>query len=174
MTITCITALAYVDDYTVRLNVFSTCLWQGVAAADPESYLKDLCNRVDIQRDTEAGNTPVWYGEFSLATQFNATDDFLCKWADAQKLMYSQNAGWLFWNFKTECTSSYARQWSYFEGLKRGYLTKDPSQLNDPDVCVPYRNISSNSTASRRDDTVSTNHLRSVWSRKFSKPIRIH
>jgi hypothetical protein len=41
------------------------------------------------------GNTPVWYGEFSLATQFNATDDFLRKWADAQKLMYGQGAGWL-------------------------------------------------------------------------------
>jgi hypothetical protein len=41
------------------------------------------------------GNLPVWYGEWSLATQFNATDDFLCKWADAQKLTYSQGAGWL-------------------------------------------------------------------------------
>jgi hypothetical protein len=41
------------------------------------------------------GNSPVWYGEWSLATQFNATDDFLCKWADAQKLAYSQSAGWL-------------------------------------------------------------------------------
>jgi len=43
----------------------------------------------------EAWITPVWYGEFSLATQFNATDDFLRKWADAQKLTYSQSAGWL-------------------------------------------------------------------------------
>ncbi|KAF8493036.1 glycoside hydrolase family 5 protein [Russula emetica] len=146
----------------------------GVAAADPEAYLQDLCNRDDIRRDTEAGNTPVWYGEFSLATQFNATDDFLRKWADAQKLMYSQNAGWLFWSFKIESTSPFARQWSYFEGLERGYLTKDPSQLHDPDVCVPYRNTSSNSTASRRDNTVSANVLRSAWSHKFSKPIRIH
>ena len=42
-----------------------------------------------------AGDIPVWYGEFALSTQFNATDDFLRKWADAQKLMYSQDAGWL-------------------------------------------------------------------------------
>ncbi|KAI0271116.1 glycoside hydrolase superfamily [Russula aff. rugulosa BPL654] len=149
----------------------------GVAAADPESYLKDLCNRNDIQRDTEAGNTPVWYGEFSLATQFNATvatGEFLRKWADAQKLVYSQSAGWLFWSFKIESTSPYARQWSYFEGLDQEYLTMDPSQLYDPDVCVPYTNTSSNSTASRRDNTVSANHLRSAWSHKFSKPIRIH
>ena len=41
------------------------------------------------------GDLPLWYGEWSLATQFNATDDFLYKWADAQKLMYSQTAGWL-------------------------------------------------------------------------------
>jgi hypothetical protein len=42
-----------------------------------------------------AGDLPLWYGEWSLATQFNATDDFLYKWADAQKLAYSQTAGWL-------------------------------------------------------------------------------
>jgi len=27
---------------------------------------------------------------------------------------------------------------SYMEGLRRGYLTKDPSKFNDPDVCVPW------------------------------------
>jgi glucan endo-1,6-beta-glucosidase len=41
------------------------------------------------------GNSPVWYGEWALSTQFNATDDFLRKWADAQKLVYSRSAGWL-------------------------------------------------------------------------------
>ena len=41
------------------------------------------------------GNSPVWYGEWALSTQFNATDEFLFKWADAQKLVYSQDAGWL-------------------------------------------------------------------------------
>jgi len=98
----------------------------------------------------EARNTPVWYGEFSLATNFNAsaTDDFLRKFADAQKLVYSQDAGWLFWSFKIEDTSPQAREWSYLEGLKRGYFTKDPSQFHDPDVCVPYRNTSSHSSAS--------------------------
>ncbi|KAH9991331.1 glycoside hydrolase superfamily [Russula compacta] len=125
---------------------------QGVAAANPEAYLQNLCNRNDIQEDVSAGNTPAWYGEFSLGTEFNATDDFLIKWADAQKLMFSQGAGWLFWSFKFENTSSYARQWSYFEGLKRGYFTEDPSQLYDPNVCVPYRNSSSNSTTSKHDD----------------------
>jgi len=149
----------------------------GVADSNPEAYLQNLCNRNDIQRDTAAGNTPVWYGEWALSTQFNATDEFLCKWADAQKLMYSQSAGWLFWSFKIEDTSPYARQWSYFEGLDRGYLTKDPSQLHDPNVCVPYRNVSGSSTASKRDTTVPLNHLRSAARarrHKLSEPVRIH
>jgi hypothetical protein len=35
--------------------------------------------------------TPEW----GLPTQFNATDAFLYKWADSQKLAYSQGAGWI-------------------------------------------------------------------------------
>ena len=27
---------------------------------------------------------------------------------------------------------------SYFQGLKLGYLTQDPSQYNNPDICAPY------------------------------------
>jgi hypothetical protein len=29
---------------------------------------------------------------------------------------------------------------SYLEGIKRGYLTEDPSDFNDPNVCDPYIN----------------------------------
>ncbi|KAI0249698.1 glycoside hydrolase family 5 protein [Lactifluus subvellereus] len=107
----------------------------GIADNNTEAYLRDICNRNDFQRDTTFGVSPVWVGEWALSTQFDATDDFLRKWADAQKLAYSQGAGWLFWNFKIENTSSLARQWSYIEGLRRGYLTMDPSQVNDPNVC---------------------------------------
>lgn len=71
----------------------------------------------------------MWVGEWALSTQFNATDDFLKKWADAQKLAYSQGAGWLvgffhhrdqighiyttsqFWSFKLESTNPLVRQW---------------------------------------------------------------
>ncbi|KAI0249705.1 glycoside hydrolase family 5 protein [Lactifluus subvellereus] len=109
-----------------------------VAKPDPNSYLQDICNRNDIQRDTALGNSPVWVGEWSLSTQFYATDDFLRQWADAQKLAYSQGAGWLFFNFKIE-TSGLERQWSYIEGVRRGYLTMDPSQVNDPNVCAAYK-----------------------------------
>jgi hypothetical protein len=74
-------------------------------------------------------NTPMWVGEWALSTQFNATDDFLKKWADAQKLAYSQGAGWLvrsfylrdqigciyptsqFWSFKLEATNPLVTQW---------------------------------------------------------------
>ncbi|KAG2353770.1 glycoside hydrolase family 5 protein [Suillus spraguei] len=123
----------------------------GVAAADPKSYLTSICNLSRIQADATVGDSPLWFGEWGLSTQFNATDEFLYKWADAQKLAYSKGAGWIFWNFKTEISnltngSALARQWSYLEGLKFGFLTQDPAALHDPNVCVPYMNSTSNST----------------------------
>lgn len=33
--------------------------------------------------------------EWGLPTQFQATDQFLHQWADAQKLAYSKGAGWI-------------------------------------------------------------------------------
>lgn len=91
-----------------------------------------------VQADAALGNSPLWFGEWGLPTQFNATDDFLLQWADAQKLAYSQGAGWIvsslpvvlsprrllifgpatlrqqFWNFKVEISEAagdLARQW---------------------------------------------------------------
>ncbi|KAG2755145.1 glycoside hydrolase family 5 protein [Suillus brevipes Sb2] len=120
----------------------------GVAAADPTSYMISICNLTRVQADAAVGNSPLWFGEWGLPTQFNATDEFLYKWADAQKLAYSKGAGWIFWNFKTEVSkltngTALARQWSYLEGLKLGFLTQDPSALHDPNVCVPYMNSTS-------------------------------
>ncbi len=85
-----------------------------------------------VQQDASQGDSPLWFGEWALSTQFSASDDFLVKWADAQKLAYSQGQGWIvsifrpvheqvfttvvrqFWNFKT-VTSTQAcdlgRQW---------------------------------------------------------------
>ena len=48
-----------------------------------------------IQADAALGNSPLWFGEWGLPTQFNATNEFLYKWADAQKWAYSQSAGWI-------------------------------------------------------------------------------
>ncbi|KAJ7500884.1 glycoside hydrolase family 5 protein [Mycena galericulata] len=113
----------------------------GVADATPEAYLQSICNLNRIQRDATLGNSPLWFGEWGLPTQFVANDTFLKQWADAQKLAYSQDAGWLFWNFKvekSELAGDLARQWSYLEGVELGYLTQDPSVVNDPNVCDGY------------------------------------
>lgn len=120
----------------------------GVADATEEAYMENICNRKDVQSDAELNNKPLWYGEWGLSTQFNATDEFLHNWADAQKLTYSQGAGWLFWNFKieiSELAGDLARQWSYMEGVELGYLTQDPSQYNNISVCEPY--LTSTSTS---------------------------
>ncbi|KAJ7089803.1 glycoside hydrolase family 5 protein [Mycena belliarum] len=114
----------------------------GVADPNPDAYLTSICNLQRVQNDAALGNSPLWFGEWGLPTQFNATDAFLFQWADAQKLAYSQGAGWIFWNFKVENSAlagDLGRQWSYLEGVKRGYLTKDPSKVHDPNVCAPYK-----------------------------------
>ncbi|KXN91097.1 Glucan endo-1,6-beta-glucosidase B [Leucoagaricus sp. SymC.cos] len=118
----------------------------GVADPNPDAYMTHLCNLDRIQKDAELGNSPLFIGEWGLPTQFNATDEFLFKWADAQKLQYSKGAGWIFWKFKIEKSDKagdLARQWSYLEGVRRRYFTKDPSRLHDPNVCDPYTNSSS-------------------------------
>jgi len=115
----------------------------GVADPNPEAYLTSICNLTKVERDAALGNSPLWFGEWSISTNFDATDDFLNKWADAQKLMYSKSAGWIFWNFKLEDSRAAAeltRQWSYYKGIELGYLTEDPAAYHDPDVCAPYTN----------------------------------
>jgi len=115
----------------------------GVANATEDAYLTKLCNLDRLDSDYNVGDKPLWFGEWSLATQFNATDAFVKVWADAQKLIYGQGAGWFFWNFKiekSELEGSFPRQWSYFEGVALGYLTRDPSQFHNASVCDPYKN----------------------------------
>lgn len=53
-------------------------------------------------------------GEWSLATAFNTTTCFLKKFGDAQKLVYSKGAGWVFWYVRLSkmCIQSTAQQWS--------------------------------------------------------------
>ena len=58
-------------------------------------HLTILSDLQRIQNDAALGNSPLWFGEWGLSTQFNATDDFLYKWADAQKWAYSKGAGWI-------------------------------------------------------------------------------
>ncbi|KZV79972.1 glycoside hydrolase family 5 protein [Exidia glandulosa HHB12029] len=112
----------------------------GVAKAHTETaYMTHLCNLDRVAKDTAVRNTPVYFGEFSLATGWNATDSFLNIWADAQKLMYSQSSGWIFWSFKIEDGQDEKRQWDYFETLKRGYMTQNPASYHNSSVCATYK-----------------------------------
>jgi hypothetical protein len=62
---------------------------------------RKLCAKIvgpDLKRVEHAvviQNTPLWFGEWAISTGFPATDKFMRQWADAQKLMYSQSAGWI-------------------------------------------------------------------------------
>ncbi|CAE6454224.1 unnamed protein product [Rhizoctonia solani] len=111
----------------------------GVADPNAESYLKVICNTERVKQAREANNGPLVFGEWSLATNFNASGEFLSKWADAQKFIYAGQAdGWIFWNFKLEEGSSNTQYWSYYKGLEAGHFTKDPSKLANPDICKPW------------------------------------
>ncbi|KAI0630907.1 glycoside hydrolase family 5 protein [Trametes polyzona] len=115
----------------------------GVADPNPEAYMTSICNAQRIQNDTAQGDSPLWFGEWALSTEFNATDAFLYKWADAQKYVYSKSKGWIFWSFRFEHSpeaGDQPRQWSYLDGVQRGFFTKDPSQYHNPNVCAPYVN----------------------------------
>ncbi|KEP51497.1 glycoside hydrolase family 5 protein, partial [Rhizoctonia solani 123E] len=75
----------------------------GVADPNAESYLRSICNSDRVSQAAKAKNTPLVFGEWSLATNFNASAEFLFKWADAQKTIYAGQAdGWIFWTFKIE------------------------------------------------------------------------
>ena len=54
-----------------------------------------ICNLQRLQDDTALNNTPLWFGEWAISTGFNATDEFLYKWADAQKFAYGKDKGWI-------------------------------------------------------------------------------
>ena len=67
----------------------------GVADANPDAYLASICNLDRIKNAKKSGDTPLWFGEWSLGTNFNANDTFTRDWADAQKMAFSQGAGWI-------------------------------------------------------------------------------
>jgi hypothetical protein len=80
----------------------SNCLFNNnICSKQPPSQLEkcaDVCMGSDLQRVQNAvavQNTPLWFGEWAISTDFNATDEFMKQWADAQKLMYSKSAGWI-------------------------------------------------------------------------------
>ncbi|MBW0484287.1 hypothetical protein O181_024002 [Austropuccinia psidii MF-1] len=120
----------------------------SVAAPDIHSYLTKMCNDENYRKAQQNNEVPYGHGEFSLATSFNATDDELRAWGDAQKLKYSQGRFWTFWSFRVgtatnpPTTLKHPRQWSYLQAVESGLLPRDPSQYFDPSVCRPYLNKS--------------------------------
>ncbi|CAE6490971.1 unnamed protein product [Rhizoctonia solani] len=120
----------------------------GVADPNPDSYMRTICNTDRVQKAYSDNNNPLVFGEWSLATNFDATEGFLHDWADAQRHIYAGQAdGWIYWSLKIEGTSPYLRQWSYLQGLKNGYFKNDPAQLTNPNVCQRWI-TSSNGTTS--------------------------
>jgi len=117
----------------------------GVAPeATEESYMQTICNTARVADAVAIGNSPLYTGEWSLATAFSTTTDFLKKWGDAQKLAYAQGAGWTFWTWKIDADAmtypllgQYV-QWSYRDAVNAGIFTEDPADYFNEDVCTPY------------------------------------
>ncbi|KAG8689137.1 hypothetical protein FRC11_004014 [Ceratobasidium sp. 423] len=108
----------------------------GVADPNAESYMKVICNTDRVTKAREVGNSPLVFGEWSLATNFNASREFLQDWADAQRHIYAGQAdGWIFWSFKIEEGSPFVPAWTYLSAYKEGYFGNDPSKLTNPNVC---------------------------------------
>ncbi|KAF8749266.1 glycosyl hydrolase 5 (cellulase A) family [Rhizoctonia solani] len=112
----------------------------GVADPNPESYMKTICNTNRVARAKSVGNSPLVFGEWSVATNFNATPEFYQDWLDAQRTIYAGQAdGWLFWSYKLEKGNRYVPDMSWSATYEAGYFTKDdPSKLKNPDVCKPW------------------------------------
>jgi len=117
----------------------------GVAPnATEESYLQTICNLTRVADAASIGDAPLYTGEWSLATAFNTTTDFLKKWGDAQKLAAAEGAGWVFWTWKLDqdaktypILGQYI-QWSYRDAVAAGIFTAEPDDYFDKDVCAPY------------------------------------
>ncbi|KDN35897.1 hypothetical protein RSAG8_11205, partial [Rhizoctonia solani AG-8 WAC10335] len=111
----------------------------GVADANAESYMQVICNTDRVKNAVAANNSPLVFGEWSLATNFNASKEFLRDWSDAQRHIYAGQAdGWFFWSFKIEEGSANLPNWSFFASRAAGYFSDDPSKLANPDVCKPW------------------------------------
>ncbi|KZO99801.1 glycoside hydrolase family 5 protein [Calocera viscosa TUFC12733] len=112
----------------------------GVAPeATADSYLETICTIQRTQQSAAIGDAPMFYGEWSLCTNFDSNNTFLQQWSDSQKLIYGQSAGWIFWSLKMANDSTSAPiQWSYIDAVAAGVMTEDPAAFFNPDICAPY------------------------------------
>lgn len=80
------------------------CKWRSISKLHLQCVLRqsslqtpNMLYFIDLGRiaaDAALQNSPLFFGEWGLPTQFEATDEFLKKWADAQKIAYGKGAGW--------------------------------------------------------------------------------
>ncbi|EJT98876.1 glycoside hydrolase family 5 protein [Dacryopinax primogenitus] len=113
----------------------------GVADPNAESYLQTICNMNRTLQSAAIGDAPMWFGEWSLAVNFNTTNSFLQQWSDSQKFIYSQSAGWIFWALKiANDATAPPTQWSYIDAVNAGIMNPDPAALFNSSICDPYIN----------------------------------
>jgi hypothetical protein len=48
-----------------------------------------------VAQATAIGNAPLWAVEWAISTNFDSAVQIRHDWADAQKMAYSQGAGWI-------------------------------------------------------------------------------
>ena len=68
--------LYYNFGVSVRLStglLMLTVVLQGVADPNEDAYLTSICNLQRVQNDAAVGDSPLWFGEWGLPTQFNAS-----------------------------------------------------------------------------------------------------
>ena len=59
--------------------------------------------------------------------------EFLGRFWEAQVNAYETRDGWIQWTWKTE--EGTGEEWSYKAGLEHGWIPRDPTQRQYPDVC---------------------------------------
>lgn len=111
------------------------------------SYLDTICafDRVEIAKAN--GEVPYGMGEFSLATNFDATLAELRGWGDAQKFYHKKTSFWTFWTFRIEDpigpdALKFAHQWSYLKGVDDGLIPPQPSHMFNASICQGRENKS--------------------------------
>ncbi|POV99647.1 hypothetical protein PSTT_13643 [Puccinia striiformis] len=126
----------------------------GVAGPNITSYVTTVCALPYYEQAKEVGEVPYGHSEFSLATNFNATNDDLRAWGDAQRWTYNKEHFWTFWNFRLGQVSEpklaqrTVETWSYLGAVEAGLWPRDPSQYFNPSICAPQSGPHLNSTRS--------------------------
>lgn len=123
-------------------QVYDTHLYLNYGGTQTEdAYLSTLCKLTTLASNSAIGDTPLIFGEWAISTNFTTTTDtFLRQWGDVQKQVYSQGAGWIFWNWKVDPDAQVPEQkmWSYKDAVAGGVMYPTPDGYFEPNVCSQY------------------------------------